>query len=97
MGSGGGSRFVPGRLRPTGMVSGRRVSPPSGMSGFAGRWIETAAIVCSPYATTFLGETRILNLQVANAEVDLLLTRHDRDVAVKVLRREGDVEIMVLM
>ena len=44
-----------------------------------------------------MGETRILNLQVANAEVDLLLTRHDRDVAVKVLRREGDLEIMVLM
>jgi hypothetical protein len=44
-----------------------------------------------------MGETRILNLQVANAEVDLLLTRHDHDVAVKVLRREGDVEIMVLM
>lgn len=50
-----------------------------------------------PTLPAFLGETRILNLQVANAEVDLLLTRHDRDVAVKVLRREGDVEIMVLM
>ena len=45
----------------------------------------------------FLGETRILNLQVANAEVDLLLTRNNHDVAVKVLRREGDVRIMVLM
>ena len=50
-----------------------------------------------PTLPAFLGETRILNLQVANAEVDLLLTRHDHDVAVKVLRREGDVEIMVLM
>ena len=50
-----------------------------------------------PTLPAVLGETRILNLQVANAEVDLLLTRHDRDVAVKVLRHEGDVETVVLM
>ena len=50
-----------------------------------------------PALPPFLGEMRILGLRTANAEVDLLLTRHDHDVAVKVLRREGDVEIMVLM
>jgi glycogen debranching enzyme len=50
-----------------------------------------------PTLPAVLGETRILNLQVANAEVDLLLTRHDHDVTGKVLRREGDVEIMVLI
>ena len=50
-----------------------------------------------PSLPDFLSEVKILNLRVANAEVDLLLTRHANDVGVKVLRRQGDVEIMVLM
>jgi glycogen debranching enzyme len=39
---------------------------------------------------------RIVNLSVADASVDLLLTRHTYDVGVTVLRREGDLEIMAL-
>ena len=37
---------------------------------------------------------RVINLAVGNATVDVLLTRHDHDVGVTVLRREGDVEIL---
>jgi len=50
-----------------------------------------------PVLPGFVGEVRLLNLRIANAEVDLLLTRHDRDTSVKVLRRNGDLEITVVM
>jgi glycogen debranching enzyme len=39
---------------------------------------------------------RILNLSVAGATVDLLLTRHTYDVSVTVLRRDGDVDIVAV-
>jgi glycogen debranching enzyme len=50
-----------------------------------------------PWLPPFLNEARILNLQVADATVDLAVLRHERDVSVKVLRRSGDVEIVVVM
>ncbi|HKQ62729.1 MAG TPA: amylo-alpha-1,6-glucosidase [Candidatus Polarisedimenticolaceae bacterium] len=38
----------------------------------------------------------IHNLRVAGATVDLHLARHEQDVGVNVLRREGDVEVIVV-
>jgi glycogen debranching enzyme len=49
-----------------------------------------------PCLPASLNELRIHNLEVAGATVDLLLLRHDYDVSVNVLRREGDVQIMVI-
>jgi soluble P-type ATPase len=43
-----------------------------------------------------VGELRIHNLVVGNGTVDLLLVRHENDVGVNVLRREGDVQILVV-
>jgi hypothetical protein len=43
-----------------------------------------------------LGELRIHNLEVAGATIDLLLVRHEHDVGVNVLRREGDLRISVV-
>jgi soluble P-type ATPase len=40
-------------------------------------------------------ELRIHNLAVGDATVDLLLLRHGQDVGVTVLRREGDVRVLV--
>ena len=48
-----------------------------------------------PHLPASLVELRIHNLEVAGATVDLLLVRHEHDVGVTVLRREGDVEILV--
>jgi glycogen debranching enzyme len=48
-----------------------------------------------PQLQASLGELRIHNLEVAGATVDLLLVRHENDVGVNVLRREGDLEILV--
>ena len=36
------------------------------------------------------------NLEVAGATVDLLLVRHEHDVGVTVLRRDENVQIMVV-
>jgi glycogen debranching enzyme len=49
-----------------------------------------------PQLPASLGELRIHNLEVAGATVDLLFVRHEHDVSVTVLRREGDVQIMVV-
>jgi glycogen debranching enzyme len=49
-----------------------------------------------PQLPASLGELRIHNLEVAGATVDLLLVRHESDVGVNVLRREGDVRVTVV-
>lgn len=49
-----------------------------------------------PHLPASLGELRIHNLEVAGATVDLLLVRHEHDVGVNVLRRDGDVQILVI-
>jgi glycogen debranching enzyme len=49
-----------------------------------------------PLLPAMLSELRIHNLEVAGASVYLLLVRHEHDVGVNVLRREGDVEILVV-
>jgi glycogen debranching enzyme len=48
-----------------------------------------------PRLPEFLGRITITNLSVAGASVDLQLTRHDDDVGIRVLRREGTVDILV--
>jgi glycogen debranching enzyme len=57
--------------------------------------VEAKVRFTRPQLPASLGELRIHNLEVAGATVDLLLVRHENDVGVNVLRREGDVEILV--
>jgi len=49
-----------------------------------------------PHLPHSLNELRIHNLEVAGATVDLLFVRHQDDCGVNVLRRDGDVQIMVI-
>jgi glycogen debranching enzyme len=49
-----------------------------------------------PRLPASLGELRIHNLEVAEPAVDLSFVRHERGVGVNALRREGDVQIMVI-
>ena len=49
-----------------------------------------------PQLPASLGELRIHNLELSGAAVDLLLVHHTDDVGVNVLRREGDVQIVVM-
>jgi glycogen debranching enzyme len=39
---------------------------------------------------------RVTNLTIADARLDLLLTRHGNEVGIQVLRREGDIEILAV-
>jgi glycogen debranching enzyme len=48
-----------------------------------------------PQLTSFVPELRITNLEVAGASVDLHLVRHGDDVGVNVLRRVGDLSVVV--
>jgi glycogen debranching enzyme len=47
----------------------------------------------NPMLPAFLDEVRIENLSVKNAQVDLLIGRRDRGIAVDILRKEGAVEV----
>jgi len=45
---------------------------------------------------SFLETVRITGVRVGGGSVDLLVTRHEQDVGVTVLRRAGDIEVVVL-
>jgi glycogen debranching enzyme len=48
-----------------------------------------------PVLPPFLEHVEITNLRIGDAAVDLSLERHTQDVGINVLRREGQVEIVV--
>ena len=55
---------------------------------------ERKVIFQYPILPRFVGEMQINNLKVGTASVDLLLRRHDLDVGITVVRREGEVEVV---
>jgi len=57
--------------------------------------IEPQITFLRPQLPAFLSQITIRNLSVAGASVDLQLTRHEDDVTVRVLRRDGAVSILV--
>jgi glycogen debranching enzyme len=59
--------------------------------------IDSKISFVRPMLPSFLDEVRILNLQVGSASVDLALVRHQQDISVNVLQRQGDVEVSVIM
>jgi len=50
-----------------------------------------------PQLPEFLDEVVIKNLRLGTARVDLRLRRHPQDVGIRVLRKEGDVDITVIV
>jgi glycogen debranching enzyme len=48
-----------------------------------------------PVLPSFLEHIQIKNLRIGEAEVDLSLERHAKDVGINILRREGHIEIVV--
>jgi glycogen debranching enzyme len=59
--------------------------------------LESRVSLVRPSLPPFLSRARIMNLSVGGASVDLLVVRHDHDVTVDVLRRKGDIDVVVLM
>ena len=52
--------------------------------------------VTRPVLPEFLGEVQVQNLQLGPGSVDLLFRRHTRDVALNVLRKDGDIEVLLV-
>jgi hypothetical protein len=57
---------------------------------------EGKIIFTDPYLPQFLPGLEIKGLRVGAASVDLSLTKHEWDVGVNVLRREGPVSVVVV-
>jgi glycogen debranching enzyme len=57
---------------------------------------ESRICFTSPRLPAALTELRIHNLEVAGTSLDLLLVRHEHDVGVNVLRRDGDAQVLVV-
>jgi glycogen debranching enzyme len=57
---------------------------------------EARVYFIRPQLPEAVSELRIHNLEVAGTTFDLLLLRHEQDVGVNVLRREGDAEVLVV-
>jgi len=58
---------------------------------------ERRLVFSKPFLPQFLPQVSIRDLNVGDASVDLLLTRHNEgDVGVNVLRRNGDLDVVVL-
>jgi glycogen debranching enzyme len=58
--------------------------------------LESQVFFTSPRLPASVNELRILNLEAGRGTVDLMLVRNRHDVSVDVLRREGDVQIVVV-
>jgi glycogen debranching enzyme len=47
----------------------------------------------NPHLPAFLGEVFIRDLRLGTSSIDLILRRHDDDVALQVLRKEGSIRV----
>jgi hypothetical protein len=50
-----------------------------------------------PVLPNYLSHSEIRNLRISDAIVDLALHRHARDVGVNVLRKEGDLNVSIVV
>jgi hypothetical protein len=57
---------------------------------------EAQVYFTRPHLPASLGELRIRTREVGGGTVELLLVRHEQDVGVNVLRRDGDVQILMV-
>jgi glycogen debranching enzyme len=64
--------------------------------GMSIRAPEAKVLFTYPILPVFLHELQIKNLRVGKASVDLLVRRHELDVGVTVMHRQGDVEVVVV-
>jgi glycogen debranching enzyme len=58
---------------------------------------ERQIVFRNPVLPPFVDQIRIERLGTADWSMDIAITRHDNEVAVRLARREGDAELVVLM
>jgi glycogen debranching enzyme len=66
------------------------------MLGLTVRGAESELVFSHPALPAFLPEVRLRGLRVGEGRVDLQLERHERDVGVNVLERDGDIRVLVM-
>jgi glycogen debranching enzyme len=82
-------------------------APQAGVSGAPLAFLESSlGLVCDyarneirfeqPALPDFVDELRIHRLQLGNGQIDVLLRRHQHDVAVNVLDRRGDIRVVIV-
>jgi glycogen debranching enzyme len=52
--------------------------------------------LANPRLPEFLREVRVTNLPIRDGSIDLLFERHAHDVGVTILRKDADIELMIL-
>ena len=58
--------------------------------------LESRISLIRPFLPSFLSRAQIMNLTVGDASVYLLVVRHGHDVTVSVLRRNGNIDVVVV-
>jgi glycogen debranching enzyme len=66
------------------------------MLGLSVRGSASEVVLSHPTLPEFLPEVRLTGLRVGAGRVDLQLIRHERDVGVNVLERDGDIRVVVM-
>lgn len=66
------------------------------MLGLTVRGAESEVVFTRPTLPALLPEVRLTGLRVAEGRVDLQLHRHERDVGVNVVGRDGDIRVAVM-
>ncbi len=95
--AGGGPTLYPVACAPQAWAAGAPFMLLRACLGLTVRANERRVRFRHPLLPAFLDEVTIRGLQVGEASVDLLLTRHLHDVSVNVLARRGDVDVAVIM
>ena len=57
--------------------------------------VQNKIVFTDPFLPPFLTEIKIERLRIGKNSVDLEITRYETDVGVKVLRRDGRVNVIV--
>ncbi len=86
---------VPGGVRPHAWAAGSVFLLLQACLGLGVSGVERQVWFHQPQLAPFVPELRFTNLEVAGATVDLHLVRHGDDVGVNVLRRVGDLSLVV--
>jgi glycogen debranching enzyme len=66
------------------------------MFGLTVRGAESEVVFARPALPAFLPEVRLTGLRVGDGRLDLQLNRHEYDVSVNVLERDGDIRVVVM-
>jgi glycogen debranching enzyme len=93
--SGQGPTFYPVACSPQAWASAAPLALLQASLGLGFHPATHSLSLNQPRLPAFLDEVRLKNLRLGSGCVDLLLRRHGNDVAVNVLRREGDIVVDV--